>query len=279
MSACEKFRPLLSEWALGDLDAEPARDVRAHLASCAACRVEEASVSRTLGLLKSDLPPSTTRRLKVVEAMVEARGGAGPSRRTWMAAAAGAVAAAGAALIWSASAPDASLRATAVAGRADLFRTAEGVGRPLLPGERVRPGDRVVVAGGGEARLEGRGVTLVLGSAAAIGLASDGRIALERGSLRAEGSVSVLDTFNDQVTLRSGRAWIGLREVRGQVAGSFETRDGDAATPKPRDVTTQRLTVKVDQGEADLDGSQRQRLVARPGQEGSFEFDGRPFTK
>ena len=43
---------------------------------------------------------------------------------------------------------------------------------------------RVVVAGGGEVRLEGQGISIVLESAAAVGLASDGRVSLDRGTLR-----------------------------------------------------------------------------------------------
>ena len=87
MSDCDDVRPRLTELALGDLDAEPAREVRTHLARCAACRAEEATAARTLGLLKAVLPPSTERRLSAVRAMGEAREAA-PSRRSWVFAAA-----------------------------------------------------------------------------------------------------------------------------------------------------------------------------------------------
>lgn len=278
MSGCDAIRPRLTELALGDLDAEPAREVREHLARCAGCRVEESALIRTLGLLKPGLSPSTARRLRAVEAMSGAREAA-PSRRGWMAAAAAAVVAAGGSLIWVASAPSASLRAASVSGGADVFRTAEGVGRRLSPGDRVYPGDRVVAAGGGEVRLEGPGISVTLESAAAVGLAEDGRIALERGALRVESAgrpVKVVDTMNNRVTLRIGKASIRLREVR--VLGTFETR-GQEPSPSPREVTTQRLTVKMSEGEADLDGSHAQKLRVGSGQEGGFESDGRPYAK
>lgn len=278
MSACDEIRPLLTERGLGDLDAEPAREVREHLAACAACRAEDVAVARTLGLLKAALPPSTERRLKAVQAMAESREAA-PSRRRWLAVAAAALLAAGAGLVWVASTPGASLRATSVAGRADVFRTSEGRGLPLAPGDRLHPGDRVVTAGGGEVRLEGRGLSIVLESGAAIGLAADGRIALERGVVRVDGTARVLDTVNNTVTLRNGRASIGLRDVRGMVAGSVETKGAEGSLPEPREVTAQRLTVRVASGEADLDGSHKQRLRMGAGQEGGFEFDGRPFLR
>ncbi|HEX7896410.1 MAG TPA: zf-HC2 domain-containing protein [Planctomycetota bacterium] len=280
MSGCEEIRPRLTELALGDLDAEPARDVRAHLARCAACRAEEAAASRTLGLLKTAVPPSTERRLATVEAMLGARAAA-PSRRSWVFAAAAGVLVASGSLVWVASSPGPGLRATAVVGGADVFRTSEGRGTPLAAGDRLHPGDRVVAAGGGEVRLEGQGISIVLESAAAVGLAADGRIALERGTLRVETSgarpVKILDTMNNLVTVRVGRASIQLRDVR--VLGTFETRGQDVPAPAPREVTRQRLSVKLASGEADLDGSHGQRLRVTPGQEGGFEVDGRPFTK
>jgi len=280
MSDCDEIRPRLTELAFGDLDAEPARDVRDHLARCAACRVEEAAAARTLGRLKATLPPSTERRLAAVQAMSDA-GRAAPSRRGWVFTAAAAVLMASASLIWIASSPTPGLRAASVVGGADVFRTSEGRGTPLAAGDRLHPGDRVVAAGGGEVRLEGQGISIVLESAAAVGLAADGRVALERGSLRVETSgarpVKVLDTMNNLVTIRVGRASIRLRDVR--VLGTIETRGEDVPAPAPREVTTQRLSVKLTAGEADLDGSHGQRLRVTSGQEGGFEVDGRPFTK
>ena len=280
MSGCDDVRPRLTELALGDLDAEPARDVREHLARCAACRAEQAAADRTLGLLKSALPPSTERRMAAVQAMSEARGEA-PSRRSWVFAAAAAVLMASGSLVWIASSPSPGLRAAAVVGGADVFRTSEGLGTPLAAGDRLHPGDRVVAAGGGEVRLEGQGISIVLESAAAVGLAADGRVSLERGTLRVESSgarpVKILDTMNNVVTVRVGRASVRLRDVR--VLGTFETRGEDAPAPQPREVTTQRLSVRIASGEADLDGSHGQRLRVTSGQEGGFEVDGRPFTK
>ena len=60
--------------------------------------------------------------------------------------------------------------------------------------------------------------------------------------------------------------------------GTFERQGEDAPAPPTREVTTQRLSVRLAAGEADLDGSYGQRLRVTAGQEGGFEFDGRPFT-
>lgn len=281
MRSCDDVRLRLTELALGDLDAEPARDLREHLAGCAACRVEEAAAARTLGLLKSALPPSTERRLVAVQAMVEARHAA-PSRRRWLWSAAAALAAAGLALAWAPWRASGSWTAAEVVGRAERFRASEGRFSPLAPGERIGAGDRVMVVGG-SVRLERRGASIALEPGTSMGLMADGRLALERGSLRVEttgaAAVSVLDTVNDTVTIRRGRATLGLRQVRGMIAGSFETQGEGPTAPAAREVTAERLTVKLAEGEADLDGSHRQRLRLTSGQEGGFEFDGRPFTK
>ncbi len=281
MRSCDDVRPRLTELALGDLDAEPARDVREHLAVCAACRVEHEAAVRTLGLLKSALPPSTERRLVAVQSMVEAREAA-PSRRRWLAVAAALILAAGLTLAWSPWRAAGSWTASEVVGRAELFRASEGRFAALSPGARVGTGDRVVVVDGC-VRLERRGASISLEPGTSMGLMADGRLALERGALRIEAAgaspVAVLDTVNDTVTVRRGRATVGLRHVRGMIAGSFETQGTGPTAPAAREVTAERLTVKLADGEADLDGSHRQRLRLTSGQEGGFEFDGRPFTK
>ena len=282
MLRCDDVRPRLTELALGDLDAEPAREVREHLAGCAACRVDESAAARTLGLLASTVPPSTGRRLAAVEAMREAHEGS-PVRRRWMFGAAAAAVLAGAtSLVWIASSPGPTLRTAEVVGRAEIFRAAEGRWSPASVGDPLRPGDRLVVAGGGSVRLDGPGVSVRVGSGTSMGLAAGG-LTLERGQLRIESTgaqaLSVLDTVNDTITIRRGRATVGLREVRGMVAGSFETRGAGTSTPQAREVVSERLTVTVADGEADLDGSHRQRLRVTSGQEGGFEFDGRPYTR
>lgn len=282
MMRCDGVRPLLTELALGDLDAEPAREVRAHLSGCAGCRAEEAATARTLGLLKGALPPSTERRLAAVQAMAEARETA-PARRRWLILAAAGVLAAATSLMWLASNPAPDLLRTAeIVGRADLLRPSEGEWVPLAVGDRLRSGDRLVVAGGGAVLLVGAANSVWVESGTSMGLAG-GRLTLERGRLRIEVSgaqgVSVADTVNDTVTIRRGRATVGLREVRGMVAGSFETKGEGTSTPRAREVVSERLTVAVAAGEAELDGSHRQRLRATAGQEGGFEFDGRPYTR
>ena len=61
---CTDVRKLLVDRAMGDLDAEPAALVAAHLGECADCRVEDGAFARTLGSLRAApaLPPSTERR-------------------------------------------------------------------------------------------------------------------------------------------------------------------------------------------------------------------------
>src|SRR5438105_10567363 len=71
---CNDARKLLPDLALGDLDAEPAAEVAAHLKTCDACRAEGESLGRTLGVLRGSAPlaPSTERRSAAAAAMARA---------------------------------------------------------------------------------------------------------------------------------------------------------------------------------------------------------------
>jgi len=282
---CEDVRKAAVDLALGDLDAEPTADVRRHLESCAACRREAQSSARVVGLLRAApaAAPSTERREAAVQAMAGAHGALAEAalvrpRRRWLgAAAAGLAAAAAGAWALRPSAPE--FRAAEVAGGADVYRAAKGRWAPLSAGDVVAAGDRVVVHRGSTARLETAGASVELDGETSMGLTRDGRVALERGRIRADvrgGSMILLDTANCSATLRPGRFEAGLREVRGQVAGARETKEGGAARPAPRDVVSGRLFVRVAEGEADLGGSYQQRLRVVAGQEGSFDLGGQP---
>src|SRR5580765_2477957 len=87
---CTDIRKQLPELALGDLDAEPAAAVAAHLAACADCRAARGTIARPVGLLRSVAPrsPSTERRSAAVAAMARAHAERAESlltrpRRTW----------------------------------------------------------------------------------------------------------------------------------------------------------------------------------------------------
>jgi hypothetical protein len=277
---CTDARKLLSELSLGDLDAEPARDVGLHLDACADCRAVRASLDRAVRALGAPAPlaPSTERREAAVLAMARARATPVPSRagrRLFAAAAAAALLAVGGLLFLR---PEPGLRATAVWGRADVYRAATGAWTPLAAGDAVGRGDRVVTHGSAGARLSGRGLEVWLDAATGVGVTPDGRLSLERGRLYAEGAGSVIDTANNAATFANGRLEATLRETRGRVAGAREEKGAPSDLPAARDVVSDRLHVRVAEGTADLDGSHRQRLRAEAGQEGTFDLGGRPST-
>lgn len=56
MTACHDVEPLLLGRSAGDLDAEGAARLDAHLAGCAACRAEAAALDRTLSLVRLPAP-------------------------------------------------------------------------------------------------------------------------------------------------------------------------------------------------------------------------------
>ena len=60
------------------------------------------------------------------------------------------------------------------------------------------------------------------------------------------------------------------------MGGSVETKGGKSVLPPPHEEISKRLFLRVIEGEADLDGSHRQRLRVVSGQKGTFDFGGQP---
>jgi hypothetical protein len=278
---CADARKLLSELSLGDLDAEPAREVGLHLEACADCRAVRGTLDRAVRALGAPAPlaPSTERREAAVLAMGRARATPATSksaRRLFAAAAAAALLLVAGALFLARPVP--GLRASEVWGRADLYRASTGAWTPLAPGDAVGRGDRVVTHGSAGARLSAPGLEVWLDASTGVGVTPDGRLSLERGRLFAEGTGSVIDTANNAATFGSGRIEASLREARGRVAGAREEKGGSSELPAARDLVSDRLLVRVADGTADLSGSHLQRLRAEAGQEGTFDLGGRPST-
>lgn len=282
MMNCEEALRRLSERELGDLDAEPARALDAHLASCPSCAGERILAARVVAALRTATPaaPSTERRLAAVAAMSRAAGPVRPRRILPYAAAAGFLAALAAGLLLRETAR--SFRVLEVIGRADRLERREGGWRPLAAGDEVFAGDRLVTHAEGAVLLEGPAGRIRLDASSSVDVVGRGRVTLDRGSLRAErgpsssGALRVTDTANNFVELVDGAVEAGLQEVAALVAGSTERREGGAVIPAARTQKVSRLAVRVVTGEADLGGSHEQRLRARAGQSGTFDFSGQP---
>jgi hypothetical protein len=167
---------------------------------------------------------------------------------------------------------------TAVAGGADHFRASSGEWTPLQPGELVRPGDRLR----GEARLSIDGGTLRLEPGTEVAVLPDGRISLDHGRVCVEmtdgarRAVVIGDAGNNTVSILRGTLEAELKPAKAGVGGSEETKEGTIRIPAPRLESALRLSVRVRDGEADLGGARRQRLVLKAGQQGSFTIDGQP---
>ncbi len=287
---CTDVRKRLPELVLGDLDAEPAAEVGAHLASCESCRAAQAALARTLTLLKSPaaLPPSTERRSAAVAAMARAHAEQAerllvrPRRRwaPWVAAAA--------AFLVLVVAPQLRLRGgsmdvASLNGRADRLDRSSGTWHPLAVGEKVGIGDRLVTQPGCVVELAAGPHRLWLDQETSIDLVGVLSVALDRGRIcvrageAATEAIRVSDTANNLVQVRSGRIEIGLREVQAMVGGSREFR-GETLLPAARTQISRRLAVRVGEGVAELRGSDDQRLRASGGQTGTFDFGGKPST-
>jgi len=304
---CRRIRDLLPGFALGDLDAEPAQAVREHLEGCPGCRAESLSLGSASEALRAagSLPGSERRREAAVAAMgkahdEEAERRLFPRRRArrgvWVAAAFLGAAAAGA--LWGirllADRP-AVFRAVEVAGRADLFRSAEGRWLPLAAGGHWEPGDRLVTPPGAFVRFEirapGRGEgagELCVDGDTSVARIGGSRIALDRGRLFLDlrerlpsGGLSLSDTANNRVDLAWGCLEAGLREVRAVVAVWRESREGRAsgAPGGLRPDVARRLVARVMAGEALLTGARGRVLPAGAGQEGGFDLGGNPETR
>jgi hypothetical protein len=282
---CTEIREALSEAALGDLDEAVARRVDAHVEGCAACRGARSSVATVLSALQGSpgMGPSIGRRETVVRAMARARG-IRPRRSSWLrwGAAAAVFAMAVSALVTFGGERGFDIRVAQVAGPVELLERSTGLWRPVGPGDVVHPGDRLVTQSGGMALLDLGTGACHLEPESSLDFVSGRRIVLDRGrlsvDLHASRMLVISDTANNTVSLRSGRVEIGLREVKGKVAGFQETKEGVVRTPPALEISSRRLTARVVDGEADLDGSHRQRLRAVAGQEGTFDFGGQPST-
>lgn len=282
---CDEAARRMSDLELGELEAGAARELELHLRDCGRCRGERERTARVLGSLRSLTPaaPSTERRLAAVAAMTrEAVAIPAPPRPRLVP-----LAAAAAFLLTLAGTlflrePMEAFRAVSVDGRVDRFDRAAGEWKPLLASDSVRPGDRIVSQSGGRVRLEGAGGRLELEPETSLDVVGPRRITLDRGRLAAmrspeEGAgLRITDTANNFVELKEGALLASLREVVALVAGSSERREGASRLPAARSQTVHRLSVRIVRGEADLGGSHDQRLRARAGQEGTFDFGGQP---
>jgi hypothetical protein len=288
---CADFRKLLPEAALGDLDAEPAAQLAAHLTSCAECRAAGDPISRTVTRLRGAAPasPSTERRAAAVAAMARAHAEQSEKllvrpRRVWapwIAAAAAFLFLVGAPLFRQRSW---SLQVASLQGHADLLYRSTGTWRPLSAHEKVRVGDRLVTQPGALVELISGGTRVWIDQETSIDLVDVAALALDRGRLcvTADGSAGeplrVSDLANNVIRIPEGRVEVSLRDVQTMVAGSFETRKGQAVLPPARTEVSRRLVARVDRGAAELRGSQDQRLRAQPGQSGTFDSGGQPAT-
>lgn len=288
---CTEVRKLLPDLALGDLDAEPAAGVAAHLKGCADCRAEDAGFGRTLGALRAARPvaASTERRSAAVAAMARTHADQAekllvrrprPSWVPWATAAAFLLALAGAL----------SLRGTAtaftvesVSGRAELRDRDSGLWRPVLGGSAVSVGDRLVTYEGCRVRLAAGSTEILLDQDTSIEVARPRRVGLDRGRILAFSSEAateplvVTDLSNNAVRVR-GRVELAVRDVKGTVGGAWQEKGGRSVIPEMKDEIRRLLVVRVQSGEAALGGSRDQRLNARAGEEGKFQFDGKPET-
>lgn len=283
---CEDAIRRLSELELGELEAGPARDLESHLQGCGVCRVERDRASRVLGSLRSLTPaaPSTERRLAAVSAMTREAGGVRsrfPRTRLVPLAAAAAFLLTLAGTLFVRESAEA-FRVTQVVGRVDRLDRQAGEWKPLAEADLVRAGDRIVTQAGARVRLEGAAGMLDLEPETSLDVVGPGRITLDRGRVAAsrspgnQGGLRITDTANNFVELKEGALLASLREVVALVAGSTERREGTSQIPAARSQTVHRLSVRIVRGEADLGGSHDQRLRARAGQEGTFDFGGQP---
>jgi len=288
---CTDIRKQLPELALGDLDAEPAAAIAAHLAACADCRVARQTIERTVGVLRSAAPasPSTLRRSAAVAAMARAHAERAETllsrpRRTWVPW----IAAAAAFLILVAGplfhTRSWSLQVASLKGRADLLDRSTGTWRPLAASEKVRVGDRLVTQSGAIVELVAGPHHVWIDQETSIDLVDVLALALDRGRLcvAVDGhvgeSLRISDISNNVVRVPEGRVEVSLRDVQAMVGGSHESRERQPVLPAARTESSRRLVARVDRGLAELRGAQDQRLRAAAGQQGTFDFAGQPST-
>lgn len=282
---CEEAIRRMSDLELGELEAGAVRELELHLRDCGGCRGERDRTARVLGSLRSVTPaaPSTERRLAAVAAMTRESSTIPAVRRSRVvplaAAAAFLLTLAGTLFLLE---PAEAFRAVSVDGRVDRFDRVAGEWKALIATDVVKSGDRIVSQAGGRVRLEGAGGRIELEPETSLDVVGPRRITLDRGRLAAtcssgEGAgLRITDTANNFVELKEGALRASLREVVALVAGSSERREGASQLPPARSQSVHRLSVRIVLGEADLGGSHDQRLRARAGQEGTFDFGGQP---
>ena len=282
---CADVRKLLPDLALGDLDAEPAADVAAHLKDCGACRAESGALGRTMGALRGAAPvaASTERRAAAVAAMARAHGDLSERLltrrpRAWapLAAAAAFLLAVVGALTVRVPGPVFSL-----SGAARVLDRETGGWRAANDGEKISVGDRIVTDPGVRARLAGGATEIVLDQDTSVDIIGPRRVSLDRGRLMASSRTNelVVTDLENNVVRVTGRVEISIREVKGLVLGSIESKSGQRTLPAGAEKIEHSLVIRVGSGEAVLDGAREQRLRARAGEEGKFEIGGKPVTE
>ncbi|RPH52495.1 MAG: hypothetical protein EHM91_00210 [Planctomycetota bacterium] len=289
---CTDVRKLLPDRALGDLDAEPAAEVAAHLKECDACRAEDGGFGRTLGLLRAApaVVPSTERRSAAVAAMARAHADqselllARRPRRSWApwaTAAAFLLAVVGALTVRGTSST--AFTVAHVTGRAELRDLETGRWRPVTSGTAISVGDRLVTQRDCKVRLVAGAVELLMDQDSSLEIPVAHRVALDRGRILAVApesgaeTLEITDMGNNIVRVR-GRAELSLRDVRSHVGGSMQKKGAPSVLPDPKVEVRRSLVVRVQTGEAALGGARKQVLYALAGEEGKFQFEGKPET-
>jgi hypothetical protein len=194
------------------------------------------------------------------------------------------LAATAAVVLWRSPGASAFL-AVKVTGQADHYHRDRGVWEPLVPGESMLSGDRVVTQGECQVRFDLGVGTVSLDQNTSVEWVSGSKLALDRGRVfidlhgHLSEPLTVTDTANNSASLREGSLEASLHKLSTWVAGYREEVKGHPSVPPPvREVVLWRLAVRVESGEAYLAGSHEQRLRIVSGQDGNFNPDGQPGT-
>jgi anti-sigma factor RsiW len=274
--------------ALGDLDAEPAADVHAHLKSCLECRAEDAAIGRTLGALRRAAPvaPSTERRSAAVTAMLRAHGDQAEKLLTrrrpvaWIPLAAAAVFLLVVAAALNLRGGGAAFTVAKITGGAKILDRDAGVWHPVVGGAAISVGDRLVTEPGCRVLLVSGETELLLDVETSVDVVAPRRVTLDAGRMIAvapPSKVLVVTDMSNAVRV-AGRVEFSLRETEGAIGGTFEEQGKDPVVPKTIVVKKKSLVARVQAGEVALDGVRDQLLRASAGQQGTFTFGGKPET-
>jgi hypothetical protein len=286
---CSDVRKALSGLALGDLDAEPAAEVHAHLKSCPECRAEEAAIGRTLGALRRAAPvaASTERRSAAVSAMLRAHGDQAekllvrPRSVAWIPLAAAAVFLLVVVAALNLRGGGTPFTVATVTHGANFRDRESGDWRPVLEGMTFSAGDRLVTEKGCKMRLTSGTAELLLDEETEVDLVAPRRFTLEAGRVMAVAPASevliISDRANNGVRV-AGRVEVSLREIKASVAGSKEVKGQKPVIPEPTTLIKKSIVARVEKGEVALDGDRGQLLRAAAGQQGTFTFGGKPET-